>query len=313
MVVSQQCAACVRACQLAGTDCHLHERGCDRNHFGITENHLLHDIPATAKTILQTWQSADNDPTREQTAAQWYLDRVNRVETGWQSFVKDQQQGRLPGNWNGDRKNIVIYCSSDDEFVAIGDCWTNRLYPNQVKAIASIAQSLLSAAPDIHLTLRVHPNLKNVSNRRKSEMLGLSFPNLTVVAPDAPVDSYELLKASDAVVSFGSSVGIEAVYWNRPSILLGPCFYQDLGGVLIPRDHAQSIELMTQPLKPQPRTGALIYGYWLQTRGHRHQHFVASGMNDGTFKGQTIYARPKLTAAKRIRRSAVKLLRSLAG
>lgn len=285
--------AVFRACQRMSVDCFLHERGCDGEHYELFRNHLPHDLQAIEVAIEQTWRQAEADPARNKIATQWFQDRVDRVEKVWHSFVKHQHAGRLPTDFTCEKKNIAIYCSSDDEFVAIGDAWRNALYPNQVTAIARIAADLRLAQPETHLYLRVHPNLTQVNNQRKRDMLALDFPNLTIIEPDAEIDSYELMRASDTIVSFGSSVGSEAVFWGKPSVLLGPCFYQNLGGVYRPQSHAETIELLTQTIAPLPTTGAMKYGFWLQTRGHKHVHFKSSGLFEGQFKDQTIYARPK--------------------
>ena len=304
--------AVFRACQAADTDCYLHEHGCDNDHYEYTRNHMLHDIPATETLIRNSWSNAVENPLRTQLASQWYEDRVNRVEKNWHSFVKEQKLGQLPDQWNSRKKNVTIFCSSDDEFVAVGDGWKNRLYSNQLIAIAQLADQLGRSAPDIHLTLRVHPNLKNVDNHRKRQMLALDFANLTVIPPEAPVDSYELMRASDTVATFGSSVGIEAVYWDRPSVLLGPSFYQNLGGIYRPESHAHAVELLTRDLEPQGKEGALMYGFWQQTRGYRHQFFKSSGLFDGQFKGQTLYAKPERGSfSTRLRKKATRLFSGL--
>ena len=283
--------AVLRACQRQNVDCYLHERGCDGEHYELFKNHLPHDLQAIETAINDLWQAAESNANRNQIAAQWFHDRVNRVEKVWHSFVKNQQSGRLPQGWDDRKKNISIYCSSDDEFVAIGDAWRNNLYPNQVHAISRIATDLHVAQPDTRLYLRVHPNLTQVDNSRKREMLAMEHPNLRIIAPDANIDSYELMRSSDTVVSFGSSVGCESVFWGKPSVLLGPSFYQNLGGVYRPSSHAETIELLSQTLSPLSMSGALKYGFWLQTRGHRHKYFEHSGLFDGKFKNQTLYAR----------------------
>lgn len=285
--------AVVRACERVQVDCYLHERGCDGDHYELFKNHLPHDLVEIEKAILRRWESAAADTDRQTIASRWFQDRVDRVEKVWHSFVKQQESGRLPSEWDPNKKNISIFCSSDDEFVAIGDSWRNGLYPNQVEAIAKIANDLIQIQPETQLYLRVHPNLTQVDNQRKREMMALDFPNLTVIAPDAKIDSYELMRSSHSVVSFGSSVGAEAVYWGKPSVLLGPCFYQNLGGVYRPTAHNQTISLLTDDLVPQSGEGVLKYGYWLQTRGQPHQYFKSSGLFEGKFKGETLYARPE--------------------
>ena len=75
-------------------------------------------------------------------------------------------------------------------------------------------------------------------------------------------------------------------------MLIGACFYGDLGGTYRPGSHEEALALLTQELKALDKTGALKYGYWLQTRGVPYQHFEATGLFEGTFKGQVLYNRP---------------------
>ena len=307
-----------RACQKLGVDCYLHERGCDPKHYELMKNHLPHDISMIEKAIKDGWQAAASNPDREKIAAGWFHDRVNRVEKAWHSFVKDQEAGRLPDDFDASRKNVSIFCSSDDEFVAIGKEWHNDMYPNQVHAAKAISRDLFAAQPETHIYLRVHPNLKGVDNQRLRDALALDLPNLTVIAPDAPVDTYELVKSSDTVVSFGSSVGSEAIFWGKPSVLLGPCFYENLGGVYRSRSHEETIKLLCRDLEPQEKTAALMYGFWFQTRGFPHKHFEATGLFEGTFKGQIVHgatttARPPLRGLKKLRRRASQAFASLLG
>ena len=302
--------AVFRACQKMQVECYLHERGCDGKHYDLFKNHLPHDLVRIEKAIRDRWAEEASNPQREQIASDWFHDRANRVETNWHSFVKDQQPEKLPDEFDSNRKNISIFTSSDDEFVAIGKAWQNDVYPNQVVAIDSIARDLYQRQPDTQIFVRVHPNLKEVENKRLSDMLTLDHPNLTVILPGAAIDSYALIRACDTVASFGSSVGSEAIFWGKPSVLLGPCFYQNLGGVYLSQSHEQTVDLLCQTLEPQDKTGALMYAHWLQTRGLKHKHFQSSGLFEGTFKQQTLYARPTNSPSKlkRLRRKARKFL-----
>ena len=283
--------AVFRACQQSGVECFLHERGCDLNHYDYSENHLLHDIAAVDAVIRKRWDDADPE-NREADGASWFEDRVARVERNWHSFTKEQQAGLLPEGFDSSKRNVSIFCSSDDEFVAIGDAWRNTLYPNQVEAIAAIAESMLTAAPETQLYLRVHPNLKAVNNERKRQMMALDFPNLTIISADATTDTYALMNASDLTVTFGSSVGMEAVFWGKPSVLLGPCLYQDLGGPVRSHSHEETVSLLCGDVEvAQDKTGALMYGHWFQTRGYRYEYFEAASLFEGKFKGEVVHDR----------------------
>lgn len=303
--------AILRACQATGVDCYMHERGCDQFHFDLFPNHLPHDIDGIHAAIVSSWNSADPNQ-REKIAASWFHDRVNRVERNWQSFVKGQQIGRLPENWNPKTHNVAIFCTSDDEFVAIGDAWKNKLYSNQLTAIRRLADSL-QGDDSIHLYVRMHPNLANTENKIKRQMLELKSPNLTIISPTDPCDTYQLMRAADKVVTFGSSVGIEAVFWSKPSILLGPSMYQHLPGTFQPKTHQQAVELIqSRELVPHSRTGALQYGHWFQTHGIEFTYFEPENLFHGKFKGQVVYAKPaKRKLAESLRHRAGKFIKAL--
>ena len=64
-------------------------------------------------------------------------------------------------------------------------------------------------------------------------------------SPFDKINSYNLLDISDIVISFGSTVGIEATYYDKPSILWGSAYYEDTGGVY----EVDSIEVLENMLK----------------------------------------------------------------
>ena len=292
--------AVLRACQAEGVDCRIHERGCTSQHYQIWENHLPHDIDYQRVRMQQHWERAEASRDREVKAAEWFKGRVQRVETNWISFVKGQEEGRLPDGWDSKRKNIAIFSTSEDEFVAIDDCWEGHLYPNQSDAIWEIANAFLEKDPNVMVTVRMHPNVANVDNARNLRMKSLSLPNLRIVAPETKVDSYHLMQQADTVVTFGSTIGIEAVFWNKPSVLLGPCFYRHLKGTYRPSHRNEVIDLLSQDLLPIENHEALIYAYWQSTHGIKYEHFQADDLFSGRFRGTAIYPKPTKTLMRQV-------------
>ncbi len=282
--------AVLRACQQLNVDCLVHERGCDKRHYQLYENTLPHDPRYVERCIRANWESAPSDAYRKAHGCRWFEDRRNRVEKNWKSFVKHQRHGQLPQNLEPHRTNIALFTSSDDEFVAIGDSWKHELYENQLQGIRAIAQSFDRMSDDYHLYLRVHPNMSRASSIQKDEVLGLRSDRITVIPPDQSIDSYALLDAVDTVASFGSSIGVEATYWGKPSILLGPCFYQNFGCTYQPQSHAQTMDFLTRENELCDRTGAIMYGYWFQTHGIPFEYFQAEDFFEGKFKGQSVRA-----------------------
>lgn len=299
--------AILRACQRYGVQCAIHERGFDKDHYQLYVDHLPHDIAYIQTRIHQQWNSAESAPDREKVGAQWFEGRKNRVETNWQSFVKEQQIGQLPDGFDPSKRNMAIFVSSEDEFVSIGDQWKHPIYENQVDGIRRILGSF-KQEPDFHFYLRVHPNLKGLDNSQTKSIAQLNFSNLTTISAESTVDTYQLISACEKTISFGSSVGIEATYWDRPSILLGACLYRNFGSTYEPETHQQAVELIEQELKPKSKDGALKYGFWFQSHGTRYKYFAAQDLFSGTFKGEEVFPATKLSIPRKIESSFRKLL-----
>ncbi len=283
--------AVVRACEQQQVDCLIHERGSSLDQFELYVNHLPHEIAEIQKLIRGAWHRNPNEEQKKCVAHEWFANRRHRVEKNWISFTRDQTIGHLPIDWDSTQRNITIFTSSDDEFVAIGDQWKHTLFENQLEGLEAICKGLLRVSPDTRIFHRMHPNLIGVENEMKRRMLALKFPNLTTLEPEDPVDTYRLLEASDTVATFGSSVGIEATYWERPSVLLGPSLYRDLGGTHRPKTQEETIEMLASELVPLDKRGALQYGYWMNSHGIAFKYFKAESWYHGRFKDEVIYAK----------------------
>ncbi len=301
--------AVLRACQSAGVECAIHERGCDPGHFQLFYDHLPHDIGRIAARMREHWAAAEGTD-RADAASRWFRGRRERSGKDWISYVRDQQPGQLPVGWDNSKRNVVIFSSSDDEFVSISDSWQDRLYATQLDGIGALAGSLAAMEPQLHFWLRMHPNQGKANNATTRAMRALQLSNLTVLQPESPIDTYALMDASEKTVTFGSSTGIEAVWWERPSVLLGPCYYRGFAGPYRATSHAMATQLVASHLVPGPRDEAAIYGYWYQTNGEPFRYFEADGFFHGRFRGEVLYARPPRPPFwHRIARHARRLLR----
>lgn len=282
--------AAFRACQSKNVDCLLHERGSSLNKYFITENTTFHDLEYVRNLIDQAWLSNTNKADREKLASEFYINRKKGILRNWFSFTKAQKKDLLPDNWDSNKINIVIFTSSEDEFASIGDQWKNPIYENQFIGITKILNSI-GGDDSIQLYIRLHPNLKNIKSKKQLEQINsLESANLTVISPHSPIDSYSLLEKASKVVTFGSTVGIEAAYWGIPSILLGESLYRELGSTYNPKNHQECMEMIYADLAPKDKKGALMYGYFFNTYGIPFKYYQAEGVFEGTFKEVVIEA-----------------------
>ena len=276
-----------RACQAESVPCITHDRGCDFNHYSCYENILPHDIAPYETALRDAWDRA-NPAVRESVAAKFFEDRARAVKQSWFSFIDNQRAGLLPNTWNQNFRNIAVFLSSEDEFAAVGDEWRNPLYSTQLECLRRLAIDTCTME-GVRLFVRVHPNLTGLRNTFTVPLRHLRAPNLEVILPESSISTYAMMKHCDRVITFGSTTGIEAVYWGKPSILAGISLYRNLGSTYNPETHEDLLTLtIAERLPPKERVGALMYGYYEQTRGERFKYFEGLDVRDGLFKGNRI-------------------------
>ncbi len=200
-------------------------------------NSLPHSVSYLHKRLDEEWYK--DESKAEELGKRFFQNRRNAAFSGDKVYIKDQKTGLLPKSWNPKARNIVIFNSSEDEFAAIGDEWEDKLFPTQLKGIAYIF-SCIEKYPNAEVYLRVHPNLKTIKYKYHTDLYKLpKHPRIHVITADSEVSTYALADAAEVIVSFGTSVGVEAAYVSKPVVLLGTTFYKGLGFCHEPKNIAE--------------------------------------------------------------------------
>jgi len=213
-------------------------------------------------------------------------------------YTEMQQKNILPTSFKFGRRNIAIFNSTIDEYAGVEN-WVNPLYlPDETAGIHQILESFKDNE-DYVFYLRIHPHLKEVASTTSQLVdirdLAARYDNLCVIPPDSNVDSYALLDACDITLTFGSTIGVEATFWGKPSILAGRAAYMNFGVTYTPQTHHELIELLKNDPKPLSATLAAQYQFWEATRNsvsfrHFKQTGIRQGLAYGTFDGVVIKA-----------------------
>jgi hypothetical protein len=286
--------AAFRAAQSRSVTCTLHEVGSDLTRYARYVDSMPHDADYLTARIKETWDAAKVDE-REAGGRAFFERRVVGTDP-YADFVRGQRTGLLPDDWLPTRHNIGIFLSSEDEFVAIDDKFRQTIYENQEEGVRRIATDLLGR-DDVRIYVRVHPNLGGLDNSQTRRVKGLSSPNLTVIPADSEVSTYMLLNSSSVVLTFGSTTGVEATYWGRPSVLAGPALYQHLDVTYGANSHEEVLTCLTAKLDPKPLERALMFGYYFYRFGEPYRFYVARERYRGEFKGSEIRSRNSVRKA----------------
>ncbi|NEO81485.1 hypothetical protein [Moorena sp. SIO4G3] len=244
-----------------------------------------HDFAYMREHIQTYWQQAGID--REELGHTFYKNRRQGEGIGSTTFTSEQQKGLVPGQ-TGNHRQIVYYSASDDEYAAIGDLVKHPIFKNQREAVKSLI-SWISNQMDCYLTIRVHPHLNKKSLEDRNWWNSLTGKNVQVIPPDSKVDSYALIDWADVVVTYNSTIGVEAAYWGKPSVLLGDSKYSGLGCVYQPRSEAEVYTLLeNDSLAPLPQETCLPYGYYSLSRGIKYNYYNPYNSLFGDFVGQAL-------------------------
>jgi hypothetical protein len=302
--------AVIAACEEQKTEYKVHERGANINLYEIFPNCLPHSIKYNSSEIINIWRNETNYELKKEIGSSWFTERRNKSSKDWYSYTSNQQENELPNDWNNKNYNITVFSSSEDEYVSVGGEWENHIYRSQLEGIKRLADDLELVNKKYHITVRMHPNQSRLKNHQTELLRRFKHARVKIIAPESPVDTYALVERSDVVVTFGSTVGIEAVYWGTPSVLLGRSFYQDLGAVHSAKSHEDGLKAILNPTLGNKEM-TLAYGYWANTRGIPFKYFEAEGFFEGKFKGTQINGRLSFSALQKLKWSIKKRLKML--
>lgn len=229
---------------------------------------LPHSIRQFTANIHKSWnESNDTEEQKIAIGTDFYERRKNGIAAADKVYVASQIKGQLPDGFDVSKKNYVIFNSSSDEIAAIGGEWDegDPIFDSQYEAIRFLCQN---AETNVHFTLRIHPNLKGIPYSYHTDLYKLSeeFKNITVIDPESKISSYALLDVADKVIVFGSTMGVEACFWQKPSILIGKAWYLGTDVCYKPQSKEEIIEMLKSDLEPKDKLDAIKYAYFLLDR-----------------------------------------------
>ena len=177
-----------------------------------------------------------------------------------------------------EKPTLVIFTSSFWEYYGMSD-WKGGTYHNHYDGL----EQILSDRRIIerwNCVVRWHPNLSTAGfyeRERISNIIKNYSDNVAHYPPSSNVNSYSLIECSDVVITFGSTIGIEASFMGKPSILLGRSVYEDLNACYVPNTHSELIELLSSV--PQPKYNQVLYAsyyaYYLMNETSAEMEFVS--------------------------------------
>lgn len=202
-------------------------------HYSLTPNLIPHSRIEYARLAARHWEEKVAEGDSEDwlaTASKWLLARQRRELEGQQITLLGDALSRvkinlLPNSWARENFNIVFFPSSQYEFAGLPN-YFGELNLCQADVIEDVAR----AFPASRVTIRMHPNQSFTDRNFLASIERIAdLPAIEIVDPPSPVDSYRLAQEADVVVTFGSTMTIEASALGATVIEAGLPFYSELG------------------------------------------------------------------------------------
>ena len=232
----------------------------NHNKYEISINKALHDANEYKNKIENNWVKSTLTESKKSKIGTDFF-KKNRIH-----FEKKKEglSKHLKNNYQNDKIELItIFNSSRSEYECVENWNLDSFYNDDEDLIFEILQKFKND-PSKHFILRSHPNLAYLKNTQNEKINKLrSQKNLLVIDSKTSLSSYELINISSKVITFGSTIGVEANYLGKPVISIGDSAYKYLNIAYIPNNKDELFSLINMKLKTLPILGSLKYGFYI--------------------------------------------------
>lgn len=287
-------AAVVAVCRKLGLEVYFHERGATLDKYSLV-NYLVHDRKKVQQTILDFWDKSEFDTEMKiQIAKNWFEQSIGGDQVGsWLSFSRefdrtlDLQRALKAEGITLYERYWVFFQSSDDEYASVEK---SLITPTQWSGQRELVLAVYACIPDgIQLVVRIHPNMAH-----KSEDIALwrevakNFPSIVFIMHDSTINSYELAKSAEFVITCGSTIGVESLYLRKSVICCGDSFYNFCRGVISVYTYHELREALVHEPQAVDTIDAIKVGFFRAEFGVPYKYYEPSSILSGTFFGHDL-------------------------
>lgn len=245
-----------------------------KDKYHLLNNAIPHDLDYRYNEMEHCWNDNNIELQKKKLIGASFFENqmkgISLLDEGYLGLQDKNSEVKLSDS----KKIITFFNSSIDEFASIPS-WQQYVYifNDEIDAISQICKHYQNDSSK-HFILRVHPNLKFLHNTQIKELKKLEkIENLTIYPPESSVFSYQLIKKSDCVIVFGSTIGVEACYLRVPSISLAKSMYEKIDVAYYPKTKDELFSLLDNKyLQPKNIDNSLKYGYWWMTFGEEYSY-----------------------------------------
>lgn len=226
--------------------------------FGEQRQRLWLDrnVPVMYQDTSQMWaalreQAFDRGQfakIRELVAARQDATLWNNFARRWQDVPVEGEQA-IRSKLGLDQRPLVLMAAN-----VIGDSLTldRQGFSGSMTRWIKRTLAFFNHRPDVQFVIRAHPGelgMKGPSVQDTvAEVMSNPPENIHIIAPDAPVNTYDLVGIADLGLVYTTTVGLEFAMSGVPVVVAGKTHYRDKGFTLDPESWDQYFAILEQVL-----------------------------------------------------------------
>jgi hypothetical protein len=245
--------------------------------YKVVENSLLHDLDYWHRIVFDYIDLVGRSTEAYESGCTFFENKRKGIRTNDTVYIgADFEEFEVPENFRN-RKLVGLFNSSDHEcrYTEFDFQYSSNIGPSQYEVFRRLVE-FYANNEEICFVMRIHPNALKGPVSDLQLLLSLRRHNLLIIAPDDKTSSYSVIDCCDVVVSAGSTIGVEATYWGKPSISLVPTYYTALDSVYFPQTFDELCALVSSALRPKHKVSAVAYGAFVQIHGQERKHVLGS-------------------------------------
>ena len=272
----------------------IHERGSSPKKYMI-HNGDIFDKKYYEKMVNHVWYKHKKiNKLKKINTAKKYFNLIIKKKFFSSLGLPYELKSKNKIEFNGIFKIITFFCSTDYEYISFSlqkkkyNFYINSKWTNQINAIKSLI-NVIKDDKNIFLFIKAHPNFskkKSIDNQLQK----LESSNVKYLSNSLEVDSIYLLKNSDVVVTFGSTIELVAQYLNKKVIPMFKHLYSEFGLFKYPKNEKSLKSLIHNKQKVKKNSEDTLFkiAYFLMTFGISYKFFKSSSFFRGNLVEEKI-------------------------
>lgn len=227
---------------------------CYDYHYFSHNRYLIKKLNFTQNIFLRAHEIYKNSLNYKRhnlkSAREFFNKRFNKKGIGpFAIYNAIHNEKKLPNQFDKDKFIISFFTSSDLETNFLTDNSKRFIYDTQIDAVKKVVD-YYSKNKNILFFIRAHPNTAydKVENGKYIKYLK-NKTNCFYINPLSQISSYNLIKKSDLIICFGSTIGIESTYLKKNVINLGPSPYMKFKFDFQPKNHYENLKIINNLIK----------------------------------------------------------------